>query len=76
MCEIRAVKVGVNPEILENREGRNFQTITVMNILSIHFWNGYESENPLLKSNFTENFDFLTKLQKNHFFGQNNSWAC
>ena len=44
----------------------NFQTITVM-YKSIHFWNGNESESPILISNFTQIADFLRKWQKSTF---------
>ena len=34
----------------------------------IHFWNGNESENPLLISNFTKNAEFLRNGKKTPLF--------
>ena len=41
----------------------------------IYFWNGNESENPFLISNFTKNDDFLRKWQKT-LFGQKFLWQA
>ena len=59
-------KRSVNPEIVK-LACCNFLIITVM-YKSIHFWNGNESQNPFLISNFTKIADFFRKWQKNHFF--------
>ena len=48
------VKVGVNPEILKNREHRNLLNYNYNLYKSIQFCNGNESENPFLISNFTK----------------------
>ena len=49
-------------------ECSNFQTITVMYIKELHFWNGNESDNPFLISNFIKNDDFSRKWQKKNTF--------
>ena len=39
-------------------------------------WNGNESENPFLISNFTKNYIFFFENDKNHFSGKKNSWTA
>ena len=68
-------KVGVNPEIMENKQCGNFQTITVMFIKVYIFWNVNESENLFLISNFTKNVNFVTKWQKITFLVKKISWT-
>ena len=56
------LKVGVNPEILKNSAVILNYNYNIYKIK--HFWNGNESENPFLISNFTKNYNFLRKWQK------------
>ena len=65
------LKVGVNPDILKNRECHKLLLNYNCNVYkSIHFWNENDSENPFLISNFTKNDVFLKKWQKISFFGK------
>ena len=60
-------KRSVKPEIVKNIAScySNFYNYDAYK--SVHFWNGNESENPFLISNFTKNSDFLRKRQKSLF---------
>ena len=52
-----------------------------MYIKAYIFWNGNESEDPFLISNFTKKKKkkkrwYFEKMAKNHFFGKKKSWTA
>ena len=67
----KSLKGSVNPNFLKHIECCNFQNCYCNIYKSIHIWNGNESENPFLISNFTKNAVFLRKLAKNTFLVKN-----